>query len=1374
MGIKSRYVWPYLVFVLTISCLVWINARIILNGTVRQKELANTLNLAGRQRYLSQKFVTNLLLTAHSRERSIHDQDEMDLWSRIHHALQMGDTSFNLTQLTGSEFEQVFAKLNPIQSELYNLLLVQPGKKLSHAEEDQVLSLHTRYFSIMDNLVLMIQNRTHENLLQLRNQQIWVAIASGLLLLLEIFILIIPNHRKLIQTNSQLHFHKQALLESEIKFRTFFESSQGLMCTHDLEGNLIEVNYAGADLLGYTVDEAKKMNLYDLVPEEHHKLVRVYLQTILRNQKSKGILYFRHKLGEIKTLMFNNVLTDQNNGGYVIGNAIDITERFKLENDLKYTKEKLEQTNKIAGIGGWEYDITTGKLYWSEITRAIAEVPENYKPEIESAIHFYKEGASRNTIRNVIEKAMRDGSGWDEELQFVTHKGREIWVRAQGSAEFEHGVCRKLLGTFQDIDERKKIQIEISNSRKQLADLLQSATDVSIISTDTQGIIQVFNKGAENMLGYAAEEVVNKFSPGIIHDAHEVEKRGRELSGEFGIKIEGFRVFVHKSEIEGSEQREWTYIHKNGSRKTVSLVVSCIRDTSDRITGYLGVAIDITKEKTALLELENEKSRLQAFVNHAPASVAMFDTELRYIAVSNRWMEDYKLQSKSIIGLSHYEVFPNISDEWKEIHQRCLRGMVEKKDEDVWRPQGWDHDQYMKWEIRPWYLYDGKIGGIMMFTQDITELIRQREELHIARKMAEEASKAKSEFLANMSHEIRTPLNGVIGFTDLLMKTKVDETQKQYLSIINQSGNTLLSIINDILDFSKIEAGKLELDSNKSDIFEIGSQAADIISYQVQKKGLELLLNISTELPRFIWVDEIRIKQVLINLLSNAAKFTDKGEIELKIRPLSKLENDSIHLRFEIRDTGIGIKPERQHHIFEAFLQEDASVTKKYGGTGLGLTISNKILQLMGSQLQLHSIPGKGSTFYFDLHLKAEQGDPLNWDGLESIKRVLIVDDNENNRVILRNMMRLKHIMTVESTNGAEALALLSKGELFDVIIMDYHMPVMSGLETIQKIRQSFSMSPDQPIILLYSSSSDESIISLSNELNVQHRLVKPIKMQELFNVLRRLRKPEPAYKRPAAEKPAEILSHTEHPKILVVEDNEFNLLLAKTLLKRIVPGSEILEAVNGIEAVNIFREMIPDLILMDVQMPVMNGYEATRIIRTIPTKTRVPIIALTAGNVKGEKETCLEAGMDDFLGKPVVESDILQVLKQWLPKEPGKKNGILQPVVHVDVNKLLALGDNDPSFIQEMMVLAKKDLTTTLGKIIEASKRQDIASLNTWGHTLKGVSLNMGLPVLTKLAEKLELIQTADAESIQTVVQELETEVTLVLQLLQEHIQSE
>lgn len=400
---------------------------------------------------------------------------------------------------------------------------------------------------------------------------------------------------------------------------------------------------------------------------------------------------------------------------------------------------------------------------------------------------------------------------------------------------------------------------------------------------------------------------------------------------------------------------------------------------------------------------------------------------------------------------------------------------------------------------------------------DITEK-KKNESIVKEKELAEAANKAKSEFLANMSHEIRTPLNGIIGYTDLLMNSKLETTQKQYMKTINQSANILLEVVNDILDFSKIESGKLELNIEKYCIENIILQIKELVNYQAHSKNLQINYIIDEDVPKYIWVDYIRLKQVLINLLTNAIKFTHVGGIDLTISVLDVHKN-STSLRFSVKDTGIGIRKSNQKIIFQAFSQEDSSTTKKFGGTGLGLTISNQLLSLMNSKLQIKSQYNIGSTFFFDIKLKS------------------------------------------------------------------------------------------------------------SNKLK-QNKLINSLKVISENRILQ---------------------FENEEPKILIVEDNKINMLLTKTLVKQIVPKCIIYESSDGEKALDKVLEINPDIIFMDIQMPLINGYEATKAIRKIENLQDTIIIALTAGTIMGEKEKCIEAGMNDYVSKPIIKKTLEDILEKWL-----------------------------------------------------------------------------------------------------------------------------
>jgi PAS domain S-box-containing protein len=1164
------------------------------------------------------------------------------------------------------------------------------------------------------------------------------------------------------------------LAAGEAKLRACFDNSQGFMCTHDLFGNFLSVNNAGAAELGYSREEVLNMSLFDIVLPERHPYIVDYLEKIKRTGKASGSMATLHKNGAHKIWVYNNVLEIAPNGeAYVIGNGNDVTERHYLQLDLERTKSLLEQTNTVARVGGWEVDVLRQKVSWTAETKVIHGVTPDFEPDLATGINFYKEGESREAIIKAVDAAIRNGTGFELELQIVRLNGEELWVKTIGHAEMAEGRCIRFYGTFQDIDAQKKAALEVIASRKFVDDILNASSEVSIVVTDTEGLITVFNPGAEKILGYTAEEMVGKQTTNIFRTPEDLAARKKEIAESYGYDVEGFRIIKEQADRNGAEHREWPAVRKDGAQVMVSSVITPIRDESNTIIGYLSLATDITARKQAEDELITEKARLSAFVEHAPVAVAMIDCEMNFIAASNVWLEYFPPKQKPVAGQSYYLSFPNLDEERKARHQKVLQGAVIRVDEDDY-PPGHGDNKFISWEMRPWYLYDDTIGGMMISVQDITTAVKQREELKAAILLAEQASMAKSDFLASMSHEIRTPLNGVIGFTDLVLKTDLNETQHQYLNIVNQSANALLSIINDILDFSKIEAGKLELDVEKCDLYELGCQATDIITYQVQKKGLEMLLNISPVLPRFMWVDGLRLKQVLINLLGNASKFTETGEIELKISEIAK-HSDNTTIRFAVRDTGIGIKPGQQSKIFNAFSQEDPSTTKKYGGTGLGLTISNRLLGLMGSELQLESKPGAGSTFFFDITLKTEAGEPVEWEHLDQVKRVMIVDDNGNNRMILRQMLLLKQIKTVEAANGFEALQLLDKEGHFDAVIMDYHMPHINGLETIRKMRDSFNeKEKEMPVILLYSSSDDGTIIKACDELQIKHRLVKPVKIQDIYNVLSHLYVKDKPVSVPSGPEPVSLATQPLH--ILIAEDNAVNMLLAKTILKRITPNAQIIEAGSGTAAVAACQAQWPDLILMDVQMPEMSGYDATRQIRLMQGERSVTIIALTAGNVKGEKEKCLAAGMDDFAVKPVIENTLVQLFRQWLPAgeatPAGNDNpGASDAGAHLDLNAIRAQMGDDDDFIKDVLRLTKIELKDSLEKITAAVRMADLNALNLGGHKLYGTSLSAGLPKLAQMARRLERMPTFAESEVHELADDMRSEIAAIFVLIDQYI---
>lgn len=538
------------------------------------------------------------------------------------------------------------------------------------------------------------------------------------------------------------------------------------------------------------------------------------------------------------------------------------------------------------------------------------------------------------------------------------------------------------------------------------------------------------------------------------------------------------------------------------------------------------------------------------------------------------------------------------------------------------------------------------IVGVIL---NITER-KNAENIMKAKELAEASNLAKTQFLANMSHEIRTPLNGIIGFNNLLLKTKLTDLQEQYLLTVNQSADSLLEIINDILDLSKIEARKLELHIHKTNLHNTINQAIDIVKFSAHAKNIELILNIANDVPCTTWIDEIRLKQVLINLLGNAIKFTSEGEVELEVQ-CDKITKHRSLLKFFIRDTGIGIKPENQKKIFEVFSQEDDSITRKYGGTGLGLPITNELLSLMGGHLQLKS-SSKGSVFYFEIKIKSEHSERNKIIENNTIQNVLIVENNLTNSKVLEQMLFSFGIQSETITNSKKIIQKLNgngnETKKFDLLLLDYNLIGKEALEEMLTIDEIAK----KPIVLMHHSNSNDTLFIQKNAITP---ILKPVKKGILLNILLQIENPSKEKKLIKNNPRIEKVIDVDHIKILIVEDNKINMLLSKTLVKKIIPNANIFEATNGIEAIVAHQSYTPHIIIMDLQMPVMNGYEASQKIREIDTDCI--IIALSAEIIAEEKEIFRNHGMNDYISKPIHKEILENTLLKWVKTIKSQKN---------------------------------------------------------------------------------------------------------------------
>jgi PAS domain S-box-containing protein len=643
-------------------------------------------------------------------------------------------------------------------------------------------------------------------------------------------------------------------------------------------------------------------------------------------------------------------------------------------------------------------------------------------------------------------------------------------------------------------------------------------------------------------------------------------------------------------------------------------------------------------------------------------------------------------------------------------------------------------------------------------------------DLEAARKRAEEATRAKSEFLANISHEIRTPMNAVVGMTELALATRITREQREYLTAIESSADALLTLVNDLLDFSKIEARKLQLDRVGFNLRDALEDTMRVLAPRAHQKGLELACHIHPEVPDALVGDPLRLRQIVVNLVGNAIKFTEHGEVVLHVEAESR-RNSNAQLRFSVTDTGIGIPPEKQAVIFEAFSQADSSTTRRYGGTGLGLAISEQLVELMGGRISVESQPGQGSTFHFtallELQKPGTEKPPARWRTLTDLP-VLIVDDNATNRRILEEVFTNWHMRPVAVESGEDALGILDESlrgaQPFALVLLDGHMPGMDGFAVAECISQDRRYAGIR-VVMLTSAGQPEDV-ALCRRLGISAYLTKPIKQSELFDVLVSAIG-QPVGERPRAPERKRSRLARRRLHVLLAEDNQVNQLLATRIFEKL--GYDVTVVSNGREALSAVQAGKFDLVAMDVQMPEMDGLDATTAIRAWEKTVGVhmPIMAMTAHAMKGDRQRCLAAGMDTYISKPIrigeLENAIAQLISPSKPAEAPRPEGTQGDSV-IDHAALLAGVDGNRRLLRELVRLFLADCPPRLAEIKEAVRRGDAEALRRAAHTLKGSIGNFTAKKAFEVSQRLEIMgRDGDLESASDACVTLEFELTLL-----------
>jgi two-component system, sensor histidine kinase and response regulator len=905
-----------------------------------------------------------------------------------------------------------------------------------------------------------------------------------------------------------------------------------------------------------------------------------------------------------------------------------------------------------------------------------------------------------------------------------------------------------------DLTEQKRARDELARERTLLLNLMNHVPDRIYFKDQASRFIRI-NKALADQFGLSDPELAagradfDFFSEEHARQAYEDEQQ---------------MIRTGRPVVDKEEKETWP----DGHVTWVTTTKLPLRDESGQVVGTFGISRDITARKRAELALQESEALYHSLVEHLPQNILRKDREGRFTFANQKVCALMGHKLEGIVGKTDFDFYPPaLAQKYRADDERVLATgeILETVEEHVTAEGSRLYVQVVK---TPLHGARGEVVGTQCLFWDITEKKLAEEELRKAKEAAEAASRAKSEFLANMSHEIRTPMNGIIGMTELALDTELSPEQREYLSMVKSSADALLTILNDILDFSKIEARKLQLEAIDFHLRDALGDTVRALAVRAQEKGLELACRIGPEVPEYVTGDPGRLRQVIVNLAGNAIKFTERGEVVVEVtRVSSRIEDggsrieeeprpaslssarSSTLLHFSVKDTGIGIPPEKQRMIFEAFSQGDSSTTRRYGGTGLGLAISAQLVQLMGGRIWVESEPGRGSTFHFRVPFELPPAPPAGEQPARPVDlrglRVLVVDDNATNRRILEEVLLHWQMSPGALADGPAALAELRRaagaGEPYALVLLDAHMPDMDGFTLAEEVQRAPEL--EGTTLVMLTSAGQVGDVTRCRQLGISAYLMKPVKQSDLMaTILTALdvslhraeaqadRTPAPAARRPL--------------RVLLAEDNAVNQKLVVRLLEK--QGHGVSVVVNGQEAVDAVGRGGFDLVLMDVQMPEMDGLEATRHIRERERACggHVVVLAMTAHAMKGDREQCLAAGMDGYVAKPIQPRELFAAIERALPagdlpEEPAPGGGAGDGVV--DWGEARARVEGDEGLLRE---LAQMFLDTCEGQLAEirgAIDSGDAETLRRVSHGLKGAVGTFGARPAYQAAAHLEAV---------------------------------
>jgi PAS domain S-box-containing protein len=927
------------------------------------------------------------------------------------------------------------------------------------------------------------------------------------------------------------------------------------------------------------------------------------------------------------------------------------------------------------------------------------------------------------------------------------------------------------------LDERRQARENLAESEEKFHLIFNNAIDgISFFeesSGDSPRTLVECNEQYALMAGRTRKELLERGS---------TEGLARTLTEDNTTSIRNGRPF-HGS---------FTWLRPDGRDNIIEYTAVPIEMRGKKFT--IGIDRDVTAPRKTQEIVRESQRRYQHLFKSSPVPLVVFDTaSLAILEVNPAAVAHYGYSREEFLAMTMKDIRPE--EDVPEFLDYIRSNTTTKEHTGVWRHRKKD-GSFIQVDIRG-HLIDWKgVRAILVIVHDITEskrsealLIRQAQELEMsnvrliqakavaedqarslavqareliaARELAVEASRLKSEFVANMSHEIRTPMNGIIGMTSLLLETELSKDQREYAEIVRRSGESLLTVINDILDFSKIEAGKLSIETIDFDLIAVVEETIDLLSLRAQEKGLELACLLDSSALRRLRGDPGRVRQILTNIVGNAVKFTEKGEITVTASVIRETQ-ESVDVRFTVEDTGVGVTEEAKKRLFRSFSQADGSTTRRYGGTGLGLAISKQLVELMGGSIGVESAPGKGSTFWLTVTFPKQYADVLPVPPRTDLRgvRCLVVDDNATNRSIAHHYLTSWGMESGSAEDGPRALAILRQarreGSPYDIAAVDMLMPGMDGIELAQAIKADPDIAGTR--LILMTSMGNASDTSL-NDAGFCAGISKPIKQSQLFDSIAGVmagtapeagRSAGPLRARDQVVSSVPVRSGPgpgprKALRILIAEDNLVNQRVAILLLKNLGYGADI--ACNGAEAVRAVSAGNYDIVFMDCQMPEMDGFEATGEIRRAEGSSKhAVIIAMTANALQGDREKCIAAGMDDYIAKPIKQSELARAIhhrpssgKELHPDSPEAAGGPILVDESVLQNLAQLSGDDDPDFVENLLLIFAHDTPGRIETIERAAQMNETRQLREAAHLLKGTCKQLGFTAMTTICQELE-----------------------------------